>query len=90
MEIHKTKDIFEAAWIHSQGTQLLRLEPDDHYCWFVFSNFWDISENLAQKYWSQQATGDIKKYVNSLKTLKDLIFSQTYAYKNSEKSTDTP
>lgn len=72
---YKTKDIFEAAWIYSQNTPLLWLEPDGRYFWFVFENK-DIVEPLASQYWSQKAIGNIKQFVNSLKTLKDFVFSK--------------
>lgn len=76
METLKTKDIFEAAWLHCKGIPFIRLEPDNHYSWFVFRNNNDETINLSAQYWSQEAKGNIKIYVNSLKTLKDLLFSQ--------------
>jgi len=77
-ESYKTKDIFEASWIYSQNIKLLGLEPDGKYFWFVFDNQ-GLCEPLSSDYWSQKADGNIKQFVNSLKTLKDLVFS-----KNSE------
>lgn len=76
METYRTKDLFEAAWLHSQNVTFLKLEPDNHYFWFVFSNDNGKTTTLSQEYWSQQAIGNTKTYVNSLKTLKDLLFSQ--------------
>lgn len=73
--IYKTKDIFEASWIYSRDIPLLWLEPDGKYFWFVFENK-DLVEPIASQYWSQKATGNIKQFVNSLKTLKDLVFSK--------------
>lgn len=75
---YKTKDIFEAAWIYSQNGGFLWLEKDGKYYWFVFEDK-TIAEPLSSQYWSQKAVGNIKQFVNSLKTLKDLVFS-----KNSE------
>jgi hypothetical protein len=77
-ENYKTKDIFEASWIYSQNIKLLGLEPDAKYFWFVFDNR-NLCEPLSSDYWSQKANGNIKQFVNSLKTLKDLVYS-----KNSE------
>ncbi len=74
-DTYKTKDIFEASWIHSQDNPLIRLEPDGKYFWFVFLNC-ETCQNLSSAYWSQKATGNIKQFVNSLKTVKDLVFSQ--------------
>lgn len=75
--IYRTKDIFEASWIYSQNIPLLRMEPDGNYFWFVFNDPIS-SQKLSTTYWSQQATGNIKQFVNSLKTLKDLVFSQKH------------
>lgn len=73
--IYKTKDIFEASWIYSQNIKLIRLEPDGKYYWFIFEDK-QTSEKLSFDYWSQKADGNIKQFVNSLKTLKDMVFSQ--------------
>jgi hypothetical protein len=75
MKEYKTKDIFEAAWIYSQNIELLNLEKDGAYSWFVFANE-NSCKKLSVDYWSQKAVGNIKYFVNSLKTLKDLIFSK--------------
>ncbi len=72
---YRSKDIFEASWIYSQNIPFLGLEPDGKYFWFVFENK-NIVEPLASQYWSQKATGNIKYFVNSLKTLKDFVFSK--------------
>lgn len=73
--IYKTKDIFEASWIYSQGALLSHLDPDSNYFWFVFNDK-SACQQLSSDYWTQKATGNIKQFVNSLKTLKDLVFSQ--------------
>lgn len=75
MKEYKTKDIFEASWLYSQNIALLRLEPDKSYSYFVFSNS-EFCQTLSNDYWTQKAHGNIKGYVNSLKTLKDLVFSR--------------
>lgn len=75
MNEYKTKDIFEAAWIYSQEITLLELEENGDYFWFVFKNK-DTCEKLSSDYWTQKSIGNIKQFVNSLKTLKDLIFSK--------------
>jgi len=75
MKEFKTKDIFEASWLHSSQMPLSRLEPDSRYFWFVF-NEGRKCEELSSKYWSQKAIGNIKEYVNSYKTLKDMVFSR--------------
>lgn len=73
--VYKTKDLNEASYIYSQGIKLLKLEPSSKYYWFVFSDPQECSD-LSTKYWSKTAEGNIKEFVDSLKTLKDLLFSQ--------------
>ncbi len=75
MKEYKTKDIFEASWLYSQNIPLLRLEPDRSYFFFVFEET-GICQQLSTQYWTQHANGNIKAFVNSLKTLKDLVFSR--------------
>lgn len=75
MDTYKTKDIFEAAWIFSQQIRLIKLEPGDKYSWFVFDQP-SQCQMLSSSYWSQSATGNIRAFVNSYKTLKDLVFSK--------------
>lgn len=79
MDEWKTKDIFEAAWVYSQEIPLIRLDPDARYYWFVFQKK-KACEELSKSYWQRQATGNIKAFVDSLKTVKDLVFSQKREY----------
>ncbi|KKP38930.1 MAG: hypothetical protein UR29_C0010G0033 [Candidatus Woesebacteria bacterium GW2011_GWC2_33_12] len=75
MDKFKTKDIFEASFIYSQDVDLANLELDSNYYWFVFMQK-ENAEKLSSLYWSGKAEGNIKKFVDSLKTLKDLVFSR--------------
>ena len=75
MQQYKTKDIFEAAWLYSQDTPLEGMDKDSSYYWFIFDSS-NLTENLPEKYWKQTATGNIKRFVDSYKTLKDLLYSQ--------------
>lgn len=75
MKEFKTKDIFEASWLHSQNMSLSKLVPDSRYFWFVF-NEGTKCESLSTEYWAQKAVGNIKDFVNSYKTLKDMVFSR--------------
>lgn len=74
-EIYKTKDINEASYIYSQGVELIDLEPESYFKWFVFSNPKKAKE-LSKKYWSRKAVGNIKDFADSLKTMKDLVHSR--------------
>ncbi len=77
---YKTKDIFEASYIYSEGIHFVGLESGGNYYWFVFQNVDDTCSKLSQNYWAGLAIGNIKNFVASQKTLKDLIFSKGASY----------
>ncbi len=79
MDTFKTKDLFEAAWLHSNNIPFIHLEPENNFFWFVFSNK-NQCQDLSSVFWSQNAHGNISFFINSLKMLKDLIFSRRSAY----------
>lgn len=71
----RVKDLYLAAFLHSQGKVLLSVERDGDVCWFVFPDKGSC-EKLADQYWGGRATSGAKVLVDSIRTLKDLIFSQ--------------
>lgn len=75
LKTYKTKDIFEASFIYSKKPSFLGLELGGQYYWFVFANPQEC-ERLSADYWSGKAEGNIKDFVDSNKTLKDLVFSR--------------
>lgn len=72
---YKTRDLHEAAFLYAKGKKLLRLEGGEREFWFVFDQAEDC-ELLVDSYWAKEATGVIKDYVDSLRTLKDRIFAR--------------
>lgn len=80
--VYKTKDIFEASWIYSQNPKFIGLEEDGKYFWFTFDEF-PLCSELSSQYWSQKAEGNVKQFVNSLKTLKDLVYSKNSEHRGS-------
>lgn len=75
-DLYKVKDLYLAAFLHAQGKELLITERDNNICWFTFADKTSC-EALARLYWSDKATSKTKSLVDSIRTLKDLIFSQT-------------
>lgn len=73
--VYKTKDIFEASFLYSKDIPLMGLQSGGKYFWFVFNNPQN-SQELADQYWAKRAEGNIKSFVDSFKTLKDLVFSK--------------
>lgn len=75
MELYKTKDIGEASALLTQNIKLLRLEKDPAgFYWFVFDNA-KYAEAVAHTYWFGNLLQNVKRYHESLQTLKDRIFA---------------
>jgi len=74
-DLWKTKDLYEASYIYSQNIPLIGLEGTTKQFFFVFDECHKCVI-LSQDYWAQKAEGNIKAYANSIRTLKDLVFSK--------------
>ncbi len=75
MEQYKTKDIGEAAALLTQGIELIRLEHDDGgFYWFIFDNA-KLAEAVAHTFWFGNLMQNVKRYHESLSTLKDRVFA---------------
>lgn len=70
----KTKDLYLAAYLYSQDLELIEVEKKMNVCWFKFANK-NKSEQLVNLYWKNQAVSKIKSFTDSIRTLKDLIYS---------------
>ena len=76
--IYLTKDIHEAAWLLQNRLELRQLiaqQNNSSVYYFCFENRED-SEKLANEFWNKKATGNIKEYAESLRTLKDRLFAR--------------
>ncbi len=72
----RVKDLYLGAFIYSQGKELITIERENGTCWFVFANK-KSCEELASLYWSRKARlDDAKSLSDSIRSLKDLIYSQ--------------
>ncbi len=75
MEQYRTKDIGEAAALLTLGIELLPLEYDSAgFYWFVFENG-QYAKSVAHTYWFGNLMQNVKRYNESLSTLKDRIFA---------------
>ena len=74
MELYKTKDLHEGAFLLAKGIRLVNLEKDEGFYWFVFENR-DLSLKLSNDYFNNKATIKGKLYSDCLKTLKDRLFA---------------
>ncbi len=73
-DAYKTKDIGEAAALYSSNIKLLRLDNGDNFYWFVFES--NNAETIANSYWSGELILKAKVYYDSLRTLKERVFSR--------------
>lgn len=69
----RTKDLYESAFLYSQGQELVRLEKDGNVFWFVFTDR-GVCSQLSNEYWSGKSSAKI--YADAIRTLKDRIFAQ--------------
>ncbi|HZQ29636.1 MAG TPA: DUF5659 domain-containing protein [Patescibacteria group bacterium] len=72
---YSTKDIGEAAALLCASAKLLRLDGESNFYWFVFANRQQCQE-ISSKYWSSDLLVNAKSYQDSLRSLKDRLFSQ--------------
>lgn len=74
MNEYLVKDLYEAAFLYSRNKVLKRLQKEEGFYWFVFDDR-NACERLADDYWSGLASGNIKEFAVSLKTLKERLFA---------------
>jgi len=74
---YATKDLGEAAALVCSSIKLQRLQKENRFFWFVFSNKIEC-EKLADRYWSGTLMVSAKQYSDALRSLKDRLFAQKY------------
>jgi hypothetical protein len=74
-EYFKTKDLGQAAALVTCNHQLLKLERESNFYWFVFSKSAEIQAN---DYWANQLHVDAKHFADSIRSLKDRLHAQNY------------
>jgi len=72
---YRTKDFYEASFLYACRNKMLGLERDPikNCCWFIFDK---ECEETAGEYWQGVALVNAKDYSNSIRNLKDRIFSK--------------
>jgi hypothetical protein len=74
MERFKTKDIYEASALIATNANLITLEADRGFYWFVFENATSCRK-VSDSYWSNRLTILAKSYAEAIRSLKDRIFA---------------
>ena len=75
MDEFKSSDIFEASYLVACGLKIQRLEGEGQRKFFIFPNKRGCEE-LSEAYWSKKASIEPRYFVESIKSVKDLLFSQ--------------
>jgi hypothetical protein len=70
----ETKDMYIAAMLYSLGLKLDEVKRDGRRCWFIFSDR-EKCEKLQQQYLSKSLRANLKEYADSIRTLKDIVFT---------------
>jgi len=71
---YPTRDLYEAAFLFASNKNLIRQDRDNSCYWFVFKED-GYCEYLVDLYWSKKAKIDAKTYADSIRSLKDRIFT---------------
>lgn len=74
-DIYRVKDLYLASFLYSQRKRLLRVEREGATCWFIFADK-SSCEALEGLYWTNEGVTQVKSLVDSIRTLKDLIFAK--------------
>lgn len=71
----RCKDLYLAAFVYSQGKELMKVEREGKTCWFVFANPNAHCEELQAAYWANRGQTPPKVFADAVRSLKDLIFA---------------
>lgn len=72
---YRTKDLYLASYLFSEGIELSGSDRVGSVYWFVFANKVEC-ERLANLYWTDRANSKIKSFVEAIRSLKDIIFAK--------------
>lgn len=73
---YKTRDLYIAAMLYALGKKLKSTEKVRNTYWFGFGDFGDCDE-IVNQYWKDQVDVNASKFIEAIKKLKTLIFSQS-------------
>lgn len=69
-----TRDLNIASLCYAKGLKLLEVKRSEGICWFVFEGNERCLE-IQNKYFAKSIDVNAKEFADSLRTLKDLVFS---------------
>ncbi|HCJ67504.1 MAG TPA: hypothetical protein DHV62_09370 [Elusimicrobia bacterium] len=72
-DVYSTRDLFESSAI-ALFQKPIKLELAGDYFLFVFEK--EPAEKIANQYWTGELEGNIRAYANSIKAMKDWLFSK--------------
>jgi len=70
-----TKDLYLAGFLYAKGIEFGGVKRQGSLCWFVFVDK-PICESLQLQFFAKSTEVNAKDYADSLRTLKNLIYSQ--------------
>lgn len=71
-----TKDLAEAAALHCKSANLVRLQKENSFFWFVFSDKKQC-ERLSNQFWFGELVVNAKTYADTIRSFKDRLFART-------------
>jgi hypothetical protein len=75
MKNYTTKDLYIASLLYAQGKSLNGLNKDEKNYWFEFDDY-DSCNQMVSDYWKRKVQVDAKSFVEAIKNLKSMIFSE--------------
>ena len=72
---YRTKDLSEAAYLYATHKKIAKCEVDNKRVCFVFEDK-PSCEILAKSLWRKEATVNVRDFVDSLRTLKDILHNR--------------
>ncbi len=69
-----TKDLYLAGMLYGKNIPFVGINRSNGLCFFVFENH-ELCEKLQQQFFSGTVDVNARKFVDGLRVLKDLIFS---------------
>lgn len=73
---YKTRDLYEASALHAAGLPVRGVVREGETCYFTFEGVPEC-EKLSMAYRNREMQVDAKTLIESLKTMKDFIYSTT-------------
>jgi len=73
---YKTKDLYLASFLYAKGQNFLGLNKSDSSYLFLFDDY-ESCNDLILLQWQGKVEVNVRAFIEAIKTLKSLIFSQT-------------